>query len=93
MTDISTETRQARNGRIARIGDQIDDLLEDEAPDEVLCVLVGQIVGTIYEFNDPNRQMLDFIKYLTDEFHSVPEIRKDAAKRLEALGIAHEFTD
>ena len=93
MTDISTETRQARNGRIARIGDQIDDLLEDEAPDEVLCVLASQIVGTIYEFNDPNRQMLDFIKYLTDEFHSVPEIRKDAAKRLEALGIAHEFTD
>lgn len=39
MKDISTETRKARDARIARIEDQIDDLLEDEAPDEVLCVL------------------------------------------------------
>ena len=93
MNHISTETRNPRDSRIARIEDQIDDLLEDEAPDEVLCVLVGQIVSTIYAFDDPNREMLDFIKYLTEEFHSVQEIRKDAAKRLEALGITHEFAD
>ena len=67
--------------------------MEDEAPDEVLCVLASQIVGTIYAFDDPNREMLNFIKYLTDQFHSIPEIRKDAAKRLDALGIPHEFTD
>ena len=81
MNDISAEPKKARDARIACIEDQISELLEDEAPDEVLCVLVSQIVGTVYAFDDPEREMLDFMKYLTDEFHSVKEIRKDAGKR------------
>jgi hypothetical protein len=93
MSDISTETRKARDASITRIQDKICDLFDDEAPDRVLDALVGQIVGTIYESNHPEREMLDFINYFIDEFQSVQEIRKDAANRLEALGITHGFAN
>lgn len=55
--------------------------------------IVSQIAGTTHEFDDPEREMVELINYLSNEFAQLQEIRKDAAKRMDALGITHGFAD